>query len=366
MTDDSQRAHEASLRRPVKGRGAVRNVRGRFASTDVVPFDDGWGSCERPPESPVTTLLEERTRKIITRNRSVDVPFDRSINPYKGCEHGCIYCFARPTHAYLDLSPGLDFESRIVIKPEAPRLLRAELAHPKYACKPITLGANTDAYQPIEGRLRITRAILEVLREHRHPVTIVTKSNLVLRDLDLLAPMARRRLATVLVSVTTLDRGLARRMEPRAPTPERRLHAVAKLNGAGVPAGVLASPMIPGLNDHELERIMQGAADAGARNVSYLALRLPHELKDLFEEWLRTHFPDRADKVLGRIRQMRGGRLNDPRFGKRMRGEGPHADLLARRFEVTRRRLGLGVERVDLDTTAFRVPGRPGPQARLF
>lgn len=366
MTEPSNLADAPPNLGPRRGRGAVGNIRGRFATEEVVPFDDGWGTLDRPQAPLVTTTQEETTRTIISRNNSPDVPFSQSINPYKGCEHGCVYCFARPTHSYIDLSPGLDFESRIVVKPKAAELLRVELGRRNYRCEPITLGANTDAYQPLERKHRITRAILEVLHAHRHPVTIVTKSNLVLRDLDLLAPMARARRAAVFVSITTLDRTLAGRMEPRAATPERRLEAVAALVEAGVPTGVLAAPMIPGLNDHELENIMERSVAAGAGRVSYLAIRLPHELKPLFTEWLETHYPTKAAKVLGRIRDIRGGKLYDPRYGIRMRGEGAYADLLARRFDVAKRRLGLRADRFELDCSEFRVPGRPGPQATLF
>jgi DNA repair photolyase len=353
-------------RNPPAGRGASRNLPGRFVRQRVEPFDDGWGSLDEPAARVETTVTPEPARSILTSNDSPDIPFGRSINPYRGCEHGCSYCFARPSHAYLDLSPGLDFESRIVSKPNAAALLRAALGKPGYRCETIALGANTDPYQPVERRLRITRGVLEVLAECGHPVSVVTKSNLVLRDLDLLASMAADGLAAVLVSITTLDRKLARRMEPRAPTPERRLAALRALGEAGVPCAVLASPMIPGLNDHELERILEAAARAGVRGASYLVVRLPHELKPLFTEWLERHYPDRAARVLHRIRELRDGRLNDPRFGSRMRGTGPYADLLRRRFEVATRRLGLDRERIVLDTTRFRVPLRPGDPRRLF
>jgi DNA repair photolyase len=313
-----------------------------------------------------TTVTPEPARSILTKNESPDISFNRSINPYKGCEHGCVYCYARPSHSFLDLSPGLDFESRIFSKPNAAELLRLALRKPGYRCETVALGVNTDAYQPVERRLGITRSILEVLAEFRHPVIIVTKSNMVLRDLDLLGPMARDGLAAVFVSVTTLDRTLARRMEPRAPTPERRLDALRGLAEAGVPSGVMASPMIPGLNDCELERILEAAAKAGARSATYLLLRLPHELKQLFVEWLESHYPLKAAKVLERIRAMRGGRLNDSRFGRRMRGVGPYADLLQRRFEIARRRLGFDRERFRLDESRFQVPTAPGQQARLF
>ena len=350
-----------------RGRGAVRNVPGRFERFPVTPFDDGWGNLDEPAPKIETTITGEAARTILTTNDSPDIPFNRSINPYRGCEHGCSYCFARPSHAYLDLSPGLDFETRIFSKPNAAALLRQAMRKPSYRCETVALGTNTDAYQPVERRLRITRAILEALAEFRHPVVVVTKSNMVVRDLDLLAPMARERRAAAFVSVTTLDRTLARRMEPRAPTPERRLEAIRTMSRAGVPVGVLASPMIPGLNDHELENILEAAAEAGAVRSSYLLLRLPHELKRVFVDWLESHYPSRAGRVLARIRDLRDGALNDPRFGSRMRGEGILADLLQRRYEVASRRLGLG-ERTELrlDCSGFRVPPQTGDQGRLF
>jgi DNA repair photolyase len=350
----------------IKGRGAVRNVPGRFERCNTTPFDDGWGSLDEPAPLLETVVTPEPVRTILTTNDSPDIPFDRSINPYKGCEHGCIYCFARPSHAFLDLSPGLDFESRIFSKPNAAELLRKALRKRGYSPEVVALGANTDPYQPVERRLRVTRSILEVLSEFRHPVTIVTKSNMVLRDLDLLVPMAEAGLASVFVSVTTLDRQLARRMEPRAPTPERRLEAVCELHACGVPVGVLASPMIPALNDHELERILERAVEAGARTASYLIVRLPHELKQLFCDWLEANYPDRAAKVLKRIREVRGGRLNDPRFGSRMHGSGTYAELLSRRFELACSRLGLDERLLEHDTSKFRVPPLPGQQRSLF
>jgi len=349
-----------------RGRGAVRNVPGRFQKTEVVPFDDGWGSLDEPVALLETIVKAEPARTILTRNDSADVPFDRSINPYKGCEHGCIYCFARPSHAYLDLSPGLDFESRIFSKPHAADLLRKTLRKRGYRCKPIALGANTDPYQPVEERLRITRSILEVLAEHRHPFTIVTKSHRVVRDLDLLVPMAREKLVSVYFSITTLDRKLARRMEPRAPTPERRLQALRALSDAGVGVGVLASPMIPALNDAELERILEAAADAGAQSANYILVRLPYEVKQLFTDWLAVHYPDRSEKILKRLREMRGGGVTDSRSGRRMRGTGAHAELLQRRFDVACRRFGLNENRGELDCTKFRLPRAAGAQGELF
>jgi len=344
----------------------VSNPDGRFEPYQHVPFDDGWQGLDWEPAPISTTVTPEKTRTLITRNDSPDVPFELSINPYKGCEHGCIYCFARPTHAYIGLSPGLDFESRIFSKSDAAPRLRQQLAKPGYRPQVIALGANTDPYQPAERELKITRQILEVMVEHQHPVGIVTKSNLVLRDLDLLRALAEHRLVHVLVSITTLDRELARRMEPRAPTPVLRLQAVRALTGAGVPVGVLASPMIPGLNDAEMERILEEAATAGARSAGYILIRLPGEVKMLFTEWLETHCPTKTSRVLNLIRETREGKLYDPRFGTRMRGTGPYAELLQRRFEIALRRLGLDRRPASLDLSRFRVPSRRGEQLALF
>jgi DNA repair photolyase len=358
---------DALAARPRKGRGAVSNETGRFEPKRRVLADDGWGSADAEAPALDTVYARDTAKTVIARNDSPDVPFERSINPYRGCEHGCIYCFARPTHAYLGLSPGLDFESRIFVKEDAPELLAAELAKPGFQCKTITLGANTDAYQPVEKRLQLTRRIIETLARHRHPVCIVTKSTLVQRDIDLLAPMARERLAAVAVSLTTLDRALARRMEPRAATPERRLETVAALTAAGIPVAVLASPMIPALNDMELERILEAAAKAGASSASYILLRLPLELAPLFEEWLGTHYPARAAHVMSLIRQSRGGKAYQSEFGTRMRGTGPYAELLRARFEAARKRLGLDKGRAfQLDTTRFRPPPKKGDQLALF
>jgi DNA repair photolyase len=349
----------------LRGRGAASNPAGRFARTEVVPVADD-PSPEDDAPAPGTTVTLESARTVLTRNDSPDIPFDRSVNPYRGCEHGCIYCFARPSHAYLDLSPGVDFETKIFAKPDAPRLLRQELSKPGYRPAVLAIGTNTDPYQPAERRLRIMRGILEVLAELRHPVSIVTKSASIVRDVDILAPMAERNLASAFLSITTLDPELARRMEPRASVPARRLEAMAALSSAGIPTGVLASPMIPGLNDHELERILEAAAGAGARFAGWSLVRLPWEVRDLFTEWLAEHYPTREAKILGRIREARGGRLNDPRFGSRQRGTGAMADLLARRFDLASRRLGFDRQRIALDTTAFRVAPRPGDQGRLF
>lgn len=359
---------EAIPARARKGRGAIGNPKPRFDRAETLPIDDGWpvdpDEAELPP--PRTEVARDASRSIIAYNASPDIPFDRSINPYRGCEHGCVYCFARPSHAFLGLSPGLDFETKLTFKPQAAALLEAELAAKTYLCRPIALGTNTDPYQPVERRLKITRSILEVLARCRHPVTIVTKSALVARDLDILAPMAAEGLARIAISVTTLDTGLARYLEPRAAVPSRRLAAIAQVAAAGVPVAVMAAPMIPALNDHELEAILAGARDAGARYAGYVALRLPHELKALFEEWLRTHVPDRADRVLAAIREMRGGKLNDARFGARFRGEGVRADLLAQRFRNSCRRLGLDSMKAPLDTSRFVPPVPPGAQYALL
>jgi DNA repair photolyase len=354
--------------RPRKGRGAVGNASGRFESEVRVAFDDGWGSLDEEPLPLDTTYTRDSARSIIARNDSPDIPFDRSINPYRGCEHGCIYCFARPTHAYLGLSPGLDFESRIFVKEDAATLLRAELGKPGYRCDIIALGANTDPYQPIERKLEITRRILEVLREFRHPVGIVTKSALVARDIDILAEMARDRLAVVSVSLTTLDRALARKMEPRAATPERRLETIAALSAAGIPVSVLTAPMIPALNDMEMERLLEAAAERGAKGAGYTLLRVPLEIKGLIEDWLATHAPNKAKHVMSLLRETHGGKPYDSEWGKRMRGTGPYAEMLRVRFERACHRLKLNERRSlwHLDTSQFRPPPKPGDQLSLL
>ena len=349
---------------PRKGRGAVSNRDSRFETFVHEPVDDGWGDGwdEWPDEDlpPLrTTLSVDSTRKIITRNTSPDVPFDRSINPYKGCEHGCVYCFARPTHAFLGLSPGLDFESRLFYKPDAADLLERELRAPKYECDVMAMGTNTDPYQPVERELKITRRILEVLSAHDHPVGIVTKSSQIVRDIDILRPMAAKGLAQVCISVTTLDRGLARTMEPRAPTPARRLETIRALSEAGIPTGVMAAPMIPILNDREMEAILEAAATAGALSAGYVLLRLPLEIKDLFREWLEAHQPLKAKHVMNAIRDAGGGQIYDPTYGLRQRGTGPYAGML-------QQRLGLNERRYRLDTTKFRRPPRTGDQLGLF
>jgi DNA repair photolyase len=350
-----------------KGRGAASNASGRFEAETRVAFDDGWGTADLEPLPLTTTLSVDATRTIIARNDSPDIGFDRSINPYRGCEHGCIYCYARPSHAYLGLSPGLDFESRLFYKPQAAALLAAELRKKGYTCRPIALGSNTDPYQPVERRLGVTRAILEVLRDFRHPVTIVSKSALIRRDLDILSEMARENLAIVTISVTTLDRTLARVMEPRAATPERRLETVAALAAAGVPTGVLSAPMIPALNDSEMEQILERARSAGATSAGYTLLRLPLELKALFREWLETHFPDKAAHVLSLVAQAHGGRLYDSAWSKRMTGAGPYSDMLRVRFDRACRKLGFNQRTTDpLDVTLFHPPPQTGDQLSLF
>jgi DNA repair photolyase len=339
----------------IKGRGTALNPHARFDRQSRDSFDDGWDIEDDTP-APQTTLIRDTTRSIIARNDSPDIGFDRSINPYRGCEHGCIYCFARPTHAYLGMSPGLDFETKIVFKPEAAALLEKELSKPGYKPQPIILGSNTDPYQPVERTLKITRALLEVLEKFNHPVGIVTKSAGVLRDADILGRMAKLNLARVYLSVTTLDPGLARTMEPRAASPSRRLAAVTALAGAGIPTGVLAAPMIPGLNDAELEHILKAAAAAGAITAGMTLLRLPLELTELFTNWLNTHLPERASHVLSLIRQIRGGKLNESQFHARFTGTGPYAELLVKRFTRAARQYGLNAEKPALDTTKFAIP----------
>lgn len=355
-------------RLPKKGRGARSNRAGRYEDEAHELVDDGWESAAEPlPGAERTQVGVDRARKVIARNDSPDIGFDRSINPYRGCEHGCVYCFARPSHAYLGLSPGLDFETRLFAKPDAALALRSELANPRYRPETLVLGANTDPYQPVERRMQITRQILEVLAEAKHPCCIVSKSDLILRDLDILAPMAAEGLVSVMISVTTLDRQLARRMEPRAATPKRRLAAIQGLAKASVPVGTLFAPVIPALNDVELDAVLAAAKEAGARRAGYVLLRLPLELKTLFEEWLEEHYPDRKKRVLDLLRQARGGRLYDSRFGYRQRGTGPQAEILAVRFRAACRRLGLANERdFDLETRLFRAPALDDRQLALF
>ncbi len=354
--------------RAVRGRGTRVNPAGRFEERETVPFHDTWEDPEDDPPPLRTNVHPLSIRTIITSNDSPDIPFERSINPYKGCEHGCVYCFARPTHEYMGLSSGLDFETEIFSKPDAPAVLERALARRGYRVSTLALGANTDPYQPVERRLRLTRGILEVLSRHRHPVAIVTKGELIARDIDLLGPMAAQRLARVFVSITTLDHELARKMEPRAASPRRRLRTIEKLTKAGIPVGVLASPMIPGLNDHELERILEQAHARGAVGAGTVLLRLPYQLGALFEGWLQTHYPHRANKVLGLMRSCRDGKLYDSAHGTRMRGTGPYADLLQHRFRVALKRLGLATGRPPLDCTKFTPPKetRRSKQLPLF
>jgi len=353
-----------SIVHPPKGRGATINPEGRFESRVRESVDDDWDT-QPDEELPKleTTVTEEIAKSIIARNESPDVGFNQSINPYRGCEHGCIYCYARPTHAYLNLSPGLDFETKLFAKVNAAELLREELSHPGYQCDVIALGANTDPYQPIEREFRITRQILEVLAECEHPVGIATKSSMVERDLDLLAPMAQQRLAHVFVSITTLDHEIARRLEPRAAAPQRRLQTIKTLSEAGVPCGVLVAPVIPVLTDSAVEKVLEAAREAGATMAGYVLLRLPYEVKDLFKAWLEEHYPLKASHVMSRVRDMRGGKEYDPEFGSRMRGEGKFAELLAKRFKVACQRLGFNRNRESLDTARFRPPQRGGQMA---
>lgn len=354
----SERGKPSSPHQPLRGRGAPNNPDNRFAEHGREALDDSWGKLDEPAPPLRTELFVDTSKSLINYNDSPDVPFDRSINPYRGCEHGCVYCFARPSHAYLGLSPGLDFESRIFYKPDAAVLLRKELSKPGYQCAPIALGINTDAYQPAERRLGITRAVIEVLAEFGHPFSIVTKSALIERDIDLLAAMAERHLVQVAVSVTTLDRQLARTMEPRAAAPERRLETIRRLRSAGVPVTVLVAPMIPFLNDDELETILAAVREAGALDAGYVLLRLPHEVKDLFKDWLAAHVPLKAERVMNRIRDCRGGKEYDSRFGTRMRSEGEYADLISRRFRLVRNKLGFPGVESSLDCGQFKVPGR--------
>lgn len=352
---------------PIKGRGSASNREGRFESTRVESFDDGWHRDEEPAPRPATEVRLEQARSIISRNESPDLPFDLSLNPYRGCEHGCVYCYARPTHGYLNLSAGLDFETKLFAKTNAAERLRAELARPGHVVSAINLGANTDPYQPIEREHRITRQVLEVLLEHRHPLTIITKNALVVRDLDLLKELATLDLVQVFLSVTSLDKRLSAKLEPRASAPHARIQAIATLNAAGVPAGVFVAPIIPMVSDRDLEAILEAAAGAGARSASYTLIRLPHEVKDLFREWLALHFPDRAEHVMNRIRDLRGGKDYDARFFHRMKGQGVFGELIRQRFQVACRRFGLAQrEQPELRTDLFRVPPRPGTQGSLF
>lgn len=354
-------------REPVKTRGAASNRTGRFEALAVERVDDGWGIADEELPPLGTTIQPEPAHSVITRNNSPDIPFELSVNPYRGCESGCIYCYARPSHQYLGLSAGLDFETRLFYKKDAAAHLREELNRKSYKCSPINLGANTDPYQPVERRLGVTRSILEVLAEAHHPVTVITKHALVVRDIDVLSKLAAERLVKVFVSLTTLDDELKRRMEPRAASPRARLAAIGKLVAAGIPTGVMYAPVVPAINDHELEAVLEAAAGQGASTAGYVLLRLPGEVKDLFYEWLELHYPDRVAKVRNRIRDLRGGRDNDSRFGHRMRGQGNWASLLKSRFEASCRRHGFGSGRdAPLTTSLFQPPNRSPDQMELW
>jgi DNA repair photolyase len=361
---------ERSVPAPAKGRGTAWALPHRFNTLAHEDFDDGWGTLEQQVTAeraaPNTQIVEEQVRSILSTNDSPDIGFDLSINPYRGCEHGCIYCYARPTHSYLNLSPGVDFEMRIVAKVNAAEMLRQALARPGYQPKMLNLGSVTDAYQPAERQLRITREVVEVLVEHRHAFSVITKSALIERDLDLVAPMAAERLAAVYVSITTLDAALARVMEPRASSPQRRLQTIERLARTGVPVGVSVSPVIPFLNEPELEHVLEAASQAGASRAFSIVLRLPWEVNPLFQQWLYQHFPERADRIMARVRDMRGGRDNDARFGSRMRGQGVWAQLLRQRFDKACARLQLNRERIELDLGAFKRPQPSSAQASLF
>lgn len=348
-----------------RGRGAVSNPVSRFDALDREAVDDGWDVEEElPPLRTEVTL--ERPRSVITRNTSPDVFFDRSINPYRGCEHGCIYCFARPTHAFLGLSPGLDFETKLIARPEAPEVLERELRAKSYKVGPIAIGTNTDPYQPIEKDQKIMRRLLEVLYEYRHPVCVVTKGTLIERDADILGEMGKMGLARVGITVTTLDADVSRKMEPRVPTPERRMRTIRTLADAGCPVRIMVSPVVPALTDHELEAILTRGAEAGAKTASWIMLRLPLEVAPLFREWVAEAFPDRAARIMGRVRELHGGKDYDAEFGKRMTGEGAFADLISHRFSIAVKRLGLDVDLPHLDVSQFRCPARQGDQLSLF
>lgn len=348
-----------------KGRGAISNASGRFESQRHEGFDDGWDSDDAI-ERPRTQVQADSSRSVLVYNQSPDLPFDRSLNPYRGCEHGCIYCFARPTHAYLGLSPGLDFETRLFSKPDAAALLEEALRKSGYQCQPIALGVNTDAYQPVERKLEITRSVLEVLQQFQHPVSIITKSALIERDIDILQAMAQQQLVSVYISVTTLDAALARKLEPRAAAPHRRLQTIRALAQAGIPVAALLAPVIPVLTDPEMDSILGAVKDAGATSAGYILLRLPLEVSELFQQWLQEHYPLKAEHVMKRVRDTRGGKDYDSRFGSRMRGSGAFADVIARRFELACKRLELKPRDYALNRDVFRVPPRKGDQLDLF
>lgn len=349
-----------------RGRAAVSNQTGRFEAKKRTAVDDGWGVDAKSDQVVKTQVFKEVPRKIITTNKSPDIPFDRSINPYRGCEHGCIYCFARPSHAYLGYSPGLDFETKLFYKPDAATLLERELRNKHYKCAPIAIGTNTDPYQPIERSRRVMKSILDVLSDFNHPLTIVTKSALILRDIEILKSLAERNLVHVSLSVTSLDHKLSRTMEPRASTPKRRIKALKALSEAGIPTGVMVAPVIPAINDHEIENILKACQKVGVRSAAYIFMRLPFEIKELFEEWLEENYPDRKMKVMNHLRSIRGGRLNNPNFFDRFKGHGPHAGMVRERFQGTCRRLGLNEREDGLDCTRFFHPALKGEQLDLF
>jgi DNA repair photolyase len=358
-------AEAAKLAPTPRGRGAKSNRTGRFESQTSESFDDGWGEEDEPGQLK-TELQPMKSRTIIARNQSPDIGFDRSINPYRGCSHGCIYCYARPNHAYLGLSPGLDFETKIFFKPHAGELLEKELSKASYKAATIHIGGDTDPYQPDEKQLRVTRQIIEVLDRASHPFTIITKSALILRDLDVLSRMAERKLTRVAISITTMDRHLARSMEPRAATPGKRIEAVRRLTEAGIPVTVMFAPAIPGLNDHEVEAVLEAASKAGAQGAGYVALRLPREIAQLFQEWLETDHPDRARKVMSLVRQIRKGEVNNSSWGERMIGDGPVAEVLRQRFHLAVKKFGLDQPWTALDATQFVAPRKPSVQMDLF
>ncbi|MGN6318036.1 PA0069 family radical SAM protein [Trinickia sp.] len=370
--DDHEAEFPIAPPSPLKGRGAVTNLQGRYERDQREVFDDGWVPESEGDDSPSlkTQLFEERAKSILTRNASPDIPFSVSLNPYRGCEHGCIYCFARPTHSYLGLSPGLDFESRLYAKINAPELLKRELSKKGYAPEPIALGVNTDAYQPVERTLKLTRRVIEVLHDHGHPFAAITKSSLIERDIDLLAPMAERGQVMAAVTITTLDAEIARTLEPRAATPLRRLRTIRALSEAGIPVGVSIAPVIPFVTEPDLERVLEACAQAGATSASYIVLRLPWEVAPLFKDWLAAHFPQRAERVMARVRDMRGGKDYDSSFARRMKGEGAWADLLKQRFDKAVKRLGLNARRHGiLDMSHFKRPTvaeSPNRQLDLF
>jgi DNA repair photolyase len=350
----------------LKGRGTSSKIDARYLNHTRHDIDDGWNSVEEQIK-PETTVINEKPKSIISRNQSPDLPFDQSINPYRGCEHGCIYCYARPSHAYQDLSPGIDFETKLFAKQNAAELLEKELSASNYKCTPIALGSNTDPYQPIEREHKITRKIIEVLKERDHPLTIVTKSNLVERDIDLLAPMAEKNLVQVFVSITTLDNKLMQKMEPRATAPVRRLQILSNLSKAGIPTGMMLAPVIPVINDSEIETILEKSAESGASTAAYVLLRLPHEIKDLYKEWLDTHYPLKTSHVMNMITELRSGKKNDPNFHTRMTGTGVYADLISKRFIKACKKYNLNMgEKVILDTSQFTKPVLQGQQHSLF